>query len=682
MNKDLIQKTEELREELRYHNYRYYILDDPIISDVEYDRLMRELIELETAYPEMVTKDSPSQRVGAKPLDAFETVIHRVPMLSLANAFDEEELRAFDQRVRKLLGKDTVEYVAEPKIDGLAVSLLYEKGVFLRGSTRGDGTRGEDVTLNLRTVRSLPLILRDKTRCPENLEVRGEVFISLKDFEKFNKKREEKGEPPFANPRNAAAGSLRQLDPKITAERPLDIFIYAGITEEPPAEVKSHCDMLSFLSGLGFKIVSDYKLCRGIDEVIKYCFECKEKKSSFSYEADGMVVKVSSFEEQDELGSVSRSPRWAIAYKFPAIQVTTRVEDIQVYVGRTGALTPVAHLEPVEVDGSVVSRATLHNEEEIKRKDIRKGDTVLIQKAGKVIPEVVKVIKDKRTGGELEFIMPSHCPRCQSPVVRTPGEVVVRCENSSCLARLLGSIKHYVGRNAMDITGFGKARVEQFIDAGFIKNDVSELYELKLEEIALLEGMGKKSAQNLIDAIEASKEREFRRLIYALGIRYVGEHTAGILSSHYSTLEALSNATYEELETIHEIGPKVAGSIVEFFSHKENLDLIQKLQKAGLRVFREETPATEEKEQIWKGKQFVITGTLPTMTRDEAKKIIEARGGKVSSSVSKKTDFLLKGEDPGSKFDKAQELGVKIITGEEFEAMAETKNRPEQGILF
>ncbi|HPZ09666.1 MAG TPA: NAD-dependent DNA ligase LigA, partial [Candidatus Eremiobacteraeota bacterium] len=470
MDNNVIKRLDELKKEIRHHNYCYYVLDLPVISDLEYDKLMRELMEIESKYPSLVTEDSPTRRVGDKPLEEFGTVIHSTPMLSLANAFDEGEILAFHQRVRKLLEKDNIEYVVEPKVDGLSASLLYEGGRFIRGATRGDGLRGEDVTQNLRTIKSIPLLI-DSKDCPDNLEVRGEVVIFLEDFKKLNKKRLDAGEEPFANPRNAAAGSLRQLDPRITSERPLDIFIYAGIFNSP--SIKSHYDMLDFLKNLGFKVIQHYKLFREIGEVIKYCFEWKERKGEFPYETDGMVIKVSSFVEQEILGAVSRSPRWALAYKFPAPEVTTVVKDIQIYIGRTGALTPVAHLEPVEVDGSIVSRATLHNEDEIKRKDIRIGDRVVIHKAGKIIPEVIMVITEERTGNEIEFVMPITCPRCSSPVYKPEGEAVTRCTNPSCFARLEGNIRHYASRDAMDIEGLGKARIEQLIAEGFINKDVS-----------------------------------------------------------------------------------------------------------------------------------------------------------------------------------------------------------------
>lgn len=680
MDKKTTERLEELKKQLRYHNYRYYVLDDPHISDREYDNLMRELLDIESAYPELVTEDSPSQRVGDKPLEEFGTVEHATPMLSITNAFDEGDLLAFDQRVKKLLGKENIEYAVEPKVDGLSASIIYEHGRFIRGATRGDGQRGEDITQNLKTIKSIPLII-DSEDCPDNLEVRGEVLICLEDFNELNKKRLEKGEQPFANPRNAAAGSLRQLDPKVTAGRPLDIFIYAGIITPSSPSIKSHYEMISFLKHLGFKVVQYCKLCRGIEEVIKYCFECRDKKNEFPYETDGMVVKVSSYSEQETLGAVSRSPRWAIAYKFPAVEATTIVKDIQVYIGRTGALTPVAHLEPVEIDGSVVSRATLHNEDEIRRKDILIGDRVVVHKAGKIIPEVVKVIKEERTGKEKEFVMPSICPRCSAPVEKPAGEAVARCTNNNCFARLERNICHYASRDAMDIEGLGKSRVEQLIEEGLIKKDVSDLYSLNMEELSSLEGMGEKSARNLLNAIEASKDRSLKRLIYALGIRHAGEHVASILAEHYSSLEDLSKVTVEELLNIHEIGPKVAGTIVEFFSQKENLLLIDTLKRAGVKVYEEKQEKPEKGNQIWSGKQFVITGTLPGMSRNEAKAIIEERGGRVGSSVSKKTDFLLTGEDPGSKLDKALSLGVKIIKGEEFEDMV-GDNKPEQGTLF
>ena len=683
MDENIIKEIENLREQLRYNNYRYYVLADPVISDIEYDNLMRRLIELEEAYPDLITSDSPTQRVGAKPLDDFDSIIHQTPMLSLANSFNEEELRLFDQRVKKILGRDDFKYVAEPKIDGLAVSLIYENGKFIQGATRGDGTRGEDITQNLKTIKSIPLVLNNRDKCPSLFEVRGEVFISLDDFAKMNRSRLERDEMVFANPRNAAAGSLRQLDPRITSKRPLNIFIYAGIVEPRLDGVDSHFNMMNFLSLLGFKIVENYKLCSNIEEVIKYCLYWQEKKEHLSYEVDGIVVKVSDYNDQEILGSVSRSPRWAIAYKFPATQVTTIIEDIQVYVGRTGALTPVAHLKPVLVDGSTVSRATLHNEEEIMRKDIHIGDTVLIQKAGKVIPEVVKVISDKRTGRERKFIMPSSCPRCNGSVLKPEGEAVVRCINNFCPAKLEGSVRHFCSRNAMDIEGMGKSTVEQFISCGLIRESVSEIYNLKVSEIARLEGMGEKTGKNLLAAIEASKNRGLKRLIFALGIRYVGEHTALLLSSKYNSLDELSKATFQELEAIYEIGPKVAGSLVDYFSSEENLMLIEKLKEAGVKTF-EDKKEKISKDSFWSGKSFVITGTLPTMGRKEAKSFIEERGGRVSSSVSKKTDFLIAGDNPGSKLEKAKNLGITILTGEDFEAEfnKKTEDKEGQGLLF
>ncbi|MBU4226718.1 MAG: NAD-dependent DNA ligase LigA [Candidatus Atribacteria bacterium] len=661
---NIIKKIEELREKIRYHNYKYYVSDDPIISDTEYDQLMKELAEWETRYPQYILPASPTQRVGIEPVSEFTTVKHTAPMLSLANAFSTEELRAFDQRIKKLIPQKKLEYVVEPKIDGLAVALVFENGIFVRGATRGDGVNGEEITSNLKTIKTIPLKLFGEN-IPPHIEVYGEVYTKKSDFKKLNEGRIENGESIFANPRNAAAGSVRQLDPRITAQRHLDTFIYRATF---PLENKfnTHMEVLSYLKKIGFKVNSHIKLCQDIEEAITYCRQWIEKKEELDYEIDGMVIKVNSLRMREELGSTTRSPRWAAAYKFPAQQLTTKVQDIIVQVGRTGALTPVAILDPVRISGSVVQRATLHNEDEIRRKDIRIGDTVLIQKAGEVIPEVVKVIKEKRTGKEMEFVMPSQCPVCGAKVFRLEGEVVSRCNSLSCSAQIKERIRHFASRNAMDIEGLGPAIIDQLVEKDLII-DISNLYFLKRSDLISLERMGEKSVDNLLDAIEKSKKKSFDNLIYGLGIRYVGVHTSEVITRSYSTLDKFEKARLEELIEINEIGPKIAESIILFFKEKENLAIIERLRSAGLNFNLEEEKMRKEKvTRILAEKQFVLTGTLKDFTRTQAKKIIIELGGRVTGSVSKKTDYVVAGEEPGSKYQKAQELGVNIINEEEF----------------
>ncbi|MGB6607402.1 MAG: NAD-dependent DNA ligase LigA [Atribacterota bacterium] len=661
---DIVKKIEELREKIRYHNYRYYVLDDPTVSDAEYDRLMRDLIELEEKYPQYITSSSPTQRIGIEPVSGFTTVKHITSMLSLANAFSTEELQAFDQRIKKLIPQQKLEYVVELKIDGLAVALVYENGIFIRGATRGDGVNGEEITSNLRTVKSIPLKLFGEN-IPPRIEVYGEVYMKKSDFKKLNEERIKKGESLFANPRNAAAGSVRQLDPQITARRHLDTFIYrATFPEGNNSNV--HMEVLNYLKNIGFKVNPHIKLFQDIGEVVSYCLQWIEKKEELDYEIDGMVIKVNSLRMREELGSTTRSPRWAIAYKFPAQQVTTRVQGIIVQVGRTGALTPVAILDPVRISGSVVQRATLHNEDEIRRKDIRIGDVVLIQKAGEIIPEVVKVIKEKRTGKETEFLMPTQCPVCGAKVFRPEGEVASRCNSLTCPAQIKERIRHFASRNAMDIEGLGPAIIDQLVEKGLIK-DISDLYFLERDDLISLERMAEKSADNLLDAIEKSKKKSLPNLIYGLGIRYVGVHTAEVITRYYPTLDKFKKANLEKLIEINEIGPKIAESIILFFKEKESLAIIERVRSTGLNFGQEEEKIREEKEvQMLAGKQFVLTGTLKDFTRTQAKEIISELGGRVTGSVSKKTDYVVAGEDPGSKYQKAQELGVPIINGEEF----------------
>jgi len=670
---NIFKKIEKLREEIRNHNHRYYVLNDPIISDAEYDQLMKELTELEKNYPQYITPDSPTQRVGVEPVPEFATVKHITPMLSLSNAFSDEELIAFDQRIKKLVPEQKIEYVVELKIDGLAIALVYENGIFIRGATRGDGVTGEEITPNLRTIKTIPLKLFGKD-IPSLLEVYGEVYMKKSDFKKLNEGRMKSGESLFANPRNAAAGSVRQLDPRITAQRHLDIFVYRATFPENPKKFLTHIEVLNYLKKVGFKVNPEIKLCGDIKEAINYCHQWIEKREKLDYEIDGMVIKVNSLIMREKLGSTTRSPRWAIAYKFPAQQTTTRIKDIIVQVGRTGALTPVAILNPIKISGSVVQRATLHNEDEIRRKDIRIGDTVLVQKAGEVIPEVVKVIKEKRTGKEKEFIMPSKCPVCGGKVYRPEGEAISRCVNISCPAQVKEKIRHFVSRDAMDIEGLGPAIIDQLVEKKLVRN-IADLYFLKRNELISLERMAEKSADNLLRAIKESKERPLFRLIYGLGIRYVGVHTSEVIARYYPTLDKFKKASLEELIEIDEIGPKIAESIILFFKEKENLFFIERLRDAGLNFGREEEAIQKEKESLpLKGKQFVLTGALKEFTRNQAKEIISKLGGRITGSVSKKTDYVIAGEDPGSKYQKAQELGVTIINEEEFKKMINKKS--------
>jgi DNA ligase (NAD+) len=656
----------ELRRVLHRYNYAYYVLDEPEVSDAEYDRLFRELMELEAAYPELAVDDSPTRRVGAAPLDKFETVSHTVPMLSLENAFAREDVLAFDERVKRFLKTDeAVLYTAEPKMDGVAVELVYEDGVLKDASTRGDGFAGERVTANIRTIKTVPLVLLNRTDrpIPSRLEVRGEVFISVEDFRALNKERIDRGEAPFANPRNAAAGSLRQLDSGITAGRPLDIFCY-GVGTVSDVRLASHWEMLQLLTTFGLKVNPDIRPRALIEDVLDYYEDLLDRRHRFPYEMDGMVVKVDDFELQKRLGEKSRSPRWALAYKFPATQETTRVVHIDVQVGRTGALTPVAHLTPVSVGGVTVSRATLHNDDEIKKKDIRIGDMVLVQRAGDVIPEVVKVITSERAGDERPFQMPRHCPVCGSQVLRLEGEAATRCINANCPAQVKGRIQHFASKGAFDIDGLGERLVSQMVDKGLIRS-YADLFALKEEQVAGLERMGEKSARNLMEAIQGSKEISLSRFVYALGIRHVGEHIANVLARKFGALDALLCATKAELEAVHEVGPQVAESVRAFFDNTENRKNVERMIALGVEI---ETQRPSMAEAL-SGKTFVLTGTLDGMTRDEAKARIEALGGKVSSAVSSKTSYVVAGRNPGSKLDKAKSLGVVILDEKDFVEM-------------
>jgi DNA ligase (NAD+) len=656
-------RVEKLREEIEYHNYRYYILDQPEISDAQYDRLMTELEKLEERYPELRTPNSPTQRVGAPPLEAFEIVRHTIPMLSLANAFDETEAKEFDKRVKKFLGTSSdIEYVTEPKLDGLAVELVYERGHFIVGSTRGDGINGENITQNLRTIKTIPLqLIRKEILVPERLEVRGEVIMQLKRFSELNRKREELGEPLFANPRNAAAGSVRQLDSKITAGRPLEIYCY-GIGEVRGRTFKSQWEILQTFSKWGLRVNPEIQRCKSIDEVISYYHDMNEKREKLAYEIDGIVIKVNSLDLQTRLGEIARSPRWALAFKFQPKQETTKIQEIIVQVGRTGALTPVAVMEAVKVGGVEVSRATLHNQDEIDKKDVRVGDTVIIQRAGDVIPEVVQVIESKRTGKEKKFKMPSKCPVCGAEVIKE--EAIHRCIGLDCPAQLKGRIKHFASKRAMDIEGLGVKLIDQLVDKGLIK-DVADIYYIEKEQLIELERMAEKSAKNIIDAIGASKTKPLSKFLYALGIRHVGETTAEDLARRFSRLDDFFQLSEEDLREVEGIGPEVSASVYQFFRDKKNKESIERLKKAGVKLIE---PKVTGKAKL-AGKTFVFTGALKSFGRDEARDIVESKGGMTASSVSKKVDFVVVGEDPGSKFDKAKELGIKTLTEEEFKKM-------------
>ena len=660
------QRISELRKTIEYHSARYYQQDAPEISDAEYDRLMKELQNLEACYPDDELASSPTQRVGAAPLSKFAPFTHPQPMLSLANAFGAGEIRDFDSRIRRLAKVERVDYVAEPKLDGLAVNLIYENGQFRRGATRGDGAVGEDVSQNLKTIASLPLKMKTcaSHTIPEFIEVRGEVYMEKEPFEKLNRRRVEEGEAPFANPRNAAAGSLRQLDPKITARRPLNIFLY-GVGSAGNAAFGSHWEIIQTLAAWGFPVNPLIRQASDIDACIAYFEHIASIRSSLPYDIDGVVLKVNRLELQALLGSVSRSPRWALACKFPAEQAATVIQDIIVQVGRTGTLTPVAVMEPVNVGGVLVSRATLHNEDEILKKDIRVGDAVLIQRAGDVIPEVVSVILSKRTGREKEFRMPRACPECGSEIVRQAGEAAHRCVNLSCPAQLKEHIRHFASRGAMDIEGLGEKLSAQLFDAKLI-NDPADLYFLTKEQLLGLDRQAEKSAENLLDAIERSRTPALDKFIFALGIRHVGERTAKLLAHHFGSLEALMSAGREELTAIHEIGPEIAQSILEFFAEAKNRIVLEKFQRAGLSPQAPVPPA----QTGLQGKSFVFTGSLESMGRNEAKAVVESLGGVVHSSVTGKTSYVVAGREPGSKLEKARKQNIPVINEEEFLTMA------------
>lgn len=655
---DIKARMDELIDQINYHSNKYYNDDAPEISDYEYDNLMKELIKIEEENPQIKRADSPSSRVGGKPLDKFTQITHKIPMLSLSNAYSDKDLKDFDKRVREL-ADDSVEYVVEFKIDGLSVGLTYKNGVFEKGATRGNGVVGEDITENLRKVKTIPLKIKDT----EEVVVRGEVYISKQNFEKINELQEEQGLQLFANPRNLAAGTLRQLDSKLTAKRPLDIFIF-NLEYIENTNLKSHSESLEYLKNLGFKVSTDYKVCSNIEGVIEHIEYWTENRSKLPFEIDGMVIKVNDLQQREVMGYTAKSPRWAIAYKFPAEQKKTKLIDIIVEVGRTGTITPTAILEPVRLAGTTVSRATLHNEDYINEKDIKIGDTVLVQKAGDIIPQVVQVVKDDRDGNEIEFKFPDKCPVCSEPTVRLEGEAAVKCINISCPAQIRRGIIHFASRDAMNIEGLGESIVGLLLDNNIIK-DIADLYYIKKEDVINLERMGEKSAENLIKAIGKSKQNELYRLINGLGIKYIGVKGAKVLAKNFDSLDEIINADAVQLTNLEEFGDIMANSVVEFFKEEKNMTVINKLKEAGVN-----TESIKNKDEsivnIFEGMKIVLTGTLPTLKRNDAKEMIEARGGKATSSVSKSTTFVLAGEEAGSKLTKANELGVKVIDEAKF----------------
>jgi len=662
--KQIEEKIEKLRKEIHEHNYNYYVLNQPVISDLEFDNLLKELENLEADYPELITKDSPTQRVGSDLTKIFKPVEHKYPMLSLSNTYSEQELIDFDKRVKdKLKLRGDVEYTVELKIDGVSVSIIYENGIIKTAATRGDGTIGEEITANVKTIKSVPLKVRnfDSNNSPKLFEVRGEIFMKIEDFIKFNKSREKNGLKTFANPRNSTAGTLKLQDPKLVAERPLDIFVYYLLSDD--LQLKTQYESLKTLQQFGFKVNPNFELCNSIHEVINYCGKWETKRETLDYEIDGVVIKVNSIEQQKLLGSIAKSPRWAVAFKFRAKQATTNIRSITWQVGRTGAITPVAELEPTFLAGSTISRATLHNFDEIKRKDIRERDKVIIEKGGDVIPKVVKVIEAERDKSSKPVKPPDVCPECGSKLFFPENEVAIYCINPECPAQIKGSIIHFASRGAMDIEGLGESLINQFVDLGFLKS-YSDIYLLHKhrEELIQIEGLGEKSVDKMLQSIEKSKSQPFSKLLFALGIRYVGEGAAKKIAAAIGEIETLISAERSEMENIPDIGPAASESITQFFKNPKNLKIVGDLKDAGLNFKSEEKKETSEK---LKELTFVLTGTL-SKPRDEIKDLIEANGGKVTSSVSKNTSFVLAGDSPGSKVDKAEKLGVKIIGEEEF----------------
>lgn len=663
LQKSVLDKIDKLRKEINEHDYRYYVLAEPVISDAEYDRLMSTLEELEKQYPELVTPDSPTQRVSGEPTKKFPTVTHSTPMLSLSNSYTEEEVREFDRRVKSLLQNQSYKYVCELKFDGIAVSLKYSDGILKVGATRGDGTQGDDITNNLKTIRSIPLKLDTNDKAFLDIEIRGEVFMKKDDFIRMNEERELNGEKLFVNPRNSAAGTLKLQDPKIVAERPLNFYAYFLKSEK--ADLKNHSDCLKTLKQLKFPVNEFTKLCDSIDEVIEFWKEWQDKREALPYDIDGIVVKVDSLRQQELLGAIAKSPRWAFAYKFISRKAETKLNDIKLQVGRIGTITPVANLKPVFIGGTTVSRASLYNEDYIQELDIRIGDSVIVEKGGDVIPKVTEVVKEKRPADSKKFLFPSKCPECSSKIYRPEGEVNYYCENTECPAQVKGRIMHWASRGAMDISGLGEAVVDKLVELKFIKN-VADLYTLhtQKEKLESIERWGEKSVQNLLSGIEASKQKPYHRVLFALGIRHVGIGVAQILSTTYPSIKKLLAANKDELQNTYEIGPKIAESIARFFAEKHNIDLINRLQTAGLNF-----EAVKSDGLALSGKTFVLTGTLSSMTREEAKEKIEKLGGRVASTVSKNVTYLVVGDEAGSKLEKAKKLGIGIIDEEKFLGM-------------
>ncbi len=663
-------RAETLRKEIRYHDRKYYIENDPEISDHEYDMLVKELEAIEQRFPDLITEDSPTQRVMTSEIDEFETVDHLSPMLSLDNTYNHGELKDFDRRVREGLGKENedIEYIIEPKIDGLGVALYYENKTFERGSTRGDGTRGEDITPNLKTIHTIPLKLTDDTLL-ETAEFRGEVYMPRDEFEQMNERRLDEGKDPFANPRNAAAGTVRNKDPKVVAKRPLDIFVYT-LSYNEEGEFETHWECLKEIEKAGLKVNRNIAKKKGIDEVIEYIDQWKEKKEDLNYEIDGMVVKVNKLDHHDTLGATSKHPRWAIAYKYPAMRKTSTIKDIEVQVGRTGKLTPIAILEPVQLSGTVVERASLHNEDELERKNVNVGDKVLVEKAGEIIPQIVKVTEKKSEG---VFELPEECPVCGSKAKRIGDEVARRCVNAQCPAQIKQRLEHWGIRNAMDIEGLGPKVLNKLVEKNVVKT-IPDLYEIGKIQLTSIERMAQKSARNLLKEIKESKERSLDRVIYGLGIKYVGDHVANVLTEHYDSMQEIMEADQEELQEIDEIGPKIAESIVSFFEDEQNQRMIERLRKNGITMEVER----KEVDKFLEDRKFVLTGALDKFTRDEAKEKIQEHGGRVTSSVSGVTDYLVVGEDPGSKLDQAREEGTTILDEDDFIEMLEKKELPEK----
>ena len=659
----IVKRVEALRSQLREHDYRYYVLAQPAISDGEYDRLMRELLDLEVAHPELSAPDSPTQRVGGEPTKEFPSVTHDVPMLSLSNTYSEEEVRDFDRRVQSMLGNESLKYVCELKFDGVAISLQYRDGLFVRGATRGDGTQGDDITQNLKTIRSIPLRLMGKKKGLSQFEVRGEVYMKREDFRKMNEERELAGDKTFINPRNSAAGTLKLQDPKIVAGRPLNFVAYFLRTEA--AALSTHLENLNILKELGFPTSEHTRACKDVGGVIDFWKKWEERRNTLPYDIDGVVVKVDSLGQQLKLGMIAKSPRWAIAFKFAARQATTTLRDITLQVGRLGTITPVAELEPVFVGGSTVSRATLHNEDYIKELDIRTGDIVVVEKGGDVIPKVSSVVKEKRSRGLKVFAMPASCPACGSRIARPEGEANYYCENSECPAQIRARIEHFAHRGAMDIEGLGEAIVDELVTLDFVHN-YADLYELhkRRTELENLERWGAKSADNLLEAIEGSKQRPFTRVLFALGIRHVGTSVAQLIVNRFESMDALVDATVEELQDVQGVGPRIAESLRRFVDDKHNAKIMNRLKNAGLQF--EEKRRRSVAQSALTGKTLVLTGTLPTLTRDQAKQMIEDAGGHVTSSVSSKTDYVVVGEDAGSKLEKARKLGIQTLGEDEF----------------